>query len=421
MEQLERVIASISQSIAFDSSRKAAQPGMPFGKGAYDCLCHFLSLAGEMGFSVRNYDGYAGEVVFGAGEPFAVLAHLDVVPAGQGWTKDPFGGTVSEGRIWGRGAIDDKGPALCALYAMKALKDRGFVPKKTIKLIVGCNEEDGWECIEYYKRHAELPRTGFSPDADFPVIYAEKGILHVLLHFPVDNAPFSELRGGTSANMVCAHCTAKPNVYDGERAKKYRLGYLDSMLTAVGKSAHGSTPACGINAIEPILRYFGEENAQIQHIVTCAFDDIYGLKKLNDDTGFLTLSPDIVSYGNGTVDLLCDIRYPSGYLSSEITALLDKFGAPYEVVHEQAPLYQYKNGSLVQTLLSVYEDCTGEKAEPVAIGGGTYARALENGVAFGPERKGDEPVVHQADEYISVDRVKLLLEVYEKALERLCG
>ncbi len=421
MEQLEKVIKSISESIAFDSSRHAAQKGMPFGKGAYDCLCHFLSLAEKMGFAVKNYDGYAGEVTFGQGEEFAVLAHLDVVPAGSGWTTDPFGGSVCDGKIWGRGAIDDKGPALCALYAMKALKDKGFAPNRKIKLIVGCNEEDGWECIEYYKRHATLPRTGFSPDADFPVIYAEKGILHVLLHFPVDNAPFRELNGGTGANMVCALCTAKPLKYDEKRAKKYRLGYLDGVLTAVGKSAHGSTPERGINAIEPILRYFGEENAQIQRIVTCAFDDIYGLKSLCDDTGNLTLSPDIISYCNGTIDLLCDIRYPAGYICDKITALLNQFDVPYDIVHEQAPLYQDKNGALVQTLLSVYTECTGEEAQPVAIGGGTYARALENGVAFGPEMKDDEPVVHQADEYISIDRVKMLLEIYEKALERLCG
>lgn len=421
MEQLDKVIKSISESISYDSSRQPAQPGMPFGKGAYDCLCHFLSLAEEMGFSVKNYDGYAGEVLFGQGEPFAVLAHLDIVPAGSGWTKEPFGGAVSDGKIWGRGAIDDKGPALCTLYAMKALKDRGFAPKKTIKLIVGCNEEDGWECIEYYKQHAVLPRTGFSPDADFPVIYAEKGILHVLMHFPVAEAPFCELQGGTSANMVCALCTAKPLVYDEKRAKKYPVRYLDGVLTAVGKSAHGSTPACGINAIEPILRYFGEENAQIQRIVTCAFDDIYGLKQLCDETGNLTLSPDIISYRDGKVDLLCDIRYPAGYNLKEILARLNQFGVPYDIVHEQAPLHQDKDGALVQTLLSVYEECTGEKAAPVAIGGGTYARALENGVAFGPERKGDEPVVHQADEYITIERVKLLLAVYEKALERLCG
>lgn len=421
MTDLQEVLKSISESIAFDSSKKEGLPGMPFGKGAYDCLTHFLALAQRLGFETKNYDGYVGEVSFGSGEPFAVLAHLDVVPAGDGWTRDPFGGEIAEGRIWGRGAMDDKGPAVATLYAMKALKDKGFCPRKTIKLIVGCNEEDGWECIEHYKQCASLPRVGFSPDADFPVIYAEKGIAHIALHFPVENAPFESLQGGTSANMVCASCAARPLHYDEKRAKKYRLGYRNGTLFAIGKSAHGSTPENGVNAIEPILRYFAEENDDIKRILACTFDDMYGLKLLRDETGPLTLSPDIIRYENGEIYLLCDIRYPAGYRFEQISAYFDKMSVRYDVVHEQAPLLCDKNGPLVQTLLSVYEECTGEKAQPVAIGGGTYARALEYGVAFGPERKGDEPVVHQANEYITIERVKLMLEVYEKALEKLCG
>lgn len=420
MIDFEEVVNKISESIAFDSSKREKLKGMPFGKGAYDCLTHFLALAKKMGFQTKNYDGYAGEVTFGSGEDFAVLAHLDVVPAGGGWAKDPFGGEVSEGKIWGRGAIDDKGPAICALYAMKALKDENVVPRRTIKLIVGCNEEDGWECIEYYKKHATLPKVGISPDADFPVIYAEKGIMHVNFSFPVPNAPFATLNGGTSANMVCAFCASEPRFYDEKRAEKYHLGYLEGKITAVGKSAHGSTPECGVNAIEPVLRYYAEENDDVKRVLACVFDDVYCLKTLRDETGPLTLSPDIVHYGNGILQILCDIRYPAGYKSEQIKEILNKFAVPYEIVHEQAPLYQDKNGELVQTLLSVYEECTGEKAQPVAIGGGTYARALECGVAFGPERKGDEPVIHQANEYITLDRVKLLLEIYTNALKRLC-
>ena len=182
---LKQTIESISESIRFDSSLSSPAADMPFGKGAADCLKHFLDRAAALGFETHNYDNYVGEVIFGSGEPFAVLAHLDVVPAGSGWTRDPFGGEIEDGRIWGRGAMDDKGPAFCALYAMKALKDEGFVPARTIKLIVGCNEENGWACIDHYKKVATMPEVGFSPDGGFPVIYAEKGILHVRLHFPV--------------------------------------------------------------------------------------------------------------------------------------------------------------------------------------------------------------------------------------------
>ena len=202
-QYLDDAVKSIAESIRFDSSIAKHSKEYPFGKGAADCLGHFLTLAETLGFETHNYDNYIGEVIFGEGpEEFAILCHLDVVPAGDGWTKDPFGGTVEDGKIWGRGATDDKGPAVCSLYALKALKDKGFRPRKKIKLIVGCNEESGWGCIEHYNEVATMPETGISPDADFPVIYAEKGILHVRLHFRLNKAPFLFLEGGSSANMA---------------------------------------------------------------------------------------------------------------------------------------------------------------------------------------------------------------------------
>ena len=220
----EQTVKSISESIRFDSSLKDPTPAMPFGKGAADCLAHFLSLAQDLGFETHNYDNYIGEVTFGTGPAeFAILAHLDVVPAGSGWTKDPFGGEVSDDKIWGRGAMDDKGPAFCVLYAMKQLKDDGFVPKKRIRFLLGCNEESGWGCIDHFNEVSTMPEEGFSPDGSFPVIYAEKGILHVRLHFPVKNPPFSYLSGGTSVNMVCAECSATPRTLTVTRARELGL------------------------------------------------------------------------------------------------------------------------------------------------------------------------------------------------------
>ncbi len=416
----ETAVASIAESIRFDSSKGRRSAGMPFGQGAYDCLVHFLRLAEEMGFETRNIDGYAGEVCYGEGEEFAILAHLDVVPAGSGWTKDPFGGTVEDGKIWGRGALDDKGPAICCLYSLKALKDEGFVPKKKIKLIVGCNEEDGWECIEHYRRVCSLPKTGFSPDADFPVIYAEKGILHLRMHFPLEGQPlFICLEGGSAANMVCDLCIATPRSVNRKKAEKYGLSLENGKLVSHGKSAHGSTPEKGINAIEPVLRYYADRCSAAARALECLFEDKYGLTKLEDETGNLTLSPNTVKYRKGELQFVCDIRYPATMSESDVLAKINELGVKYEILHAQAPLNAGKDSPLVQTLLSVFEEYTGKKAEPIAIGGGTYARALEYGVAFGPELEGDEPVIHRADEYISLERVKLLLEVYKRAIERL--
>ena len=416
---LEQTVKSISESIRFDSSLSHATSALPFGKGTADCLAHFLALAQSFGFETHNYDNYAGEVIFGEGEEFAILAHLDVVPAGNGWKKDPFGGEVSDGKIWGRGAIDDKGPVMCVLYALKALKDEGFVPRRKIKLIVGCNEENGWACIEHYNEVAHMPDEGFSPDGSFPVIYAEKGILHVRLHFPMDEKPpFFFLEGGSGANMVCDECSATPRTLTLTKARELGLEVRSKKIIAHGRSAHGSTPELGENAILPILRFFEGKSDRIKYIIDCVFNDRFRLTELEDETGRLTLSPNIIKYRKGEVQVICDIRYPATVPYSEVIARLAQMGVKYETIRHQPPLMQDKKGALVQTLLKTYEACTGICAEPIAIGG-TYARALKNGVAFGPEMEDDEPVMHQADEYITIERVRLLLNVYKNAIEAL--
>lgn len=413
---LDQAVKAISESIKFDSSLSEPLEGAPFGKGAADCLAHFLNLAESLGFETANYDGYIGEVTFGEGEEeFAILAHLDVVPAGSGWTKPPFRGLVENGRIWGRGAMDDKGPAVAALFALKKLKDEGFVPKKKIKLILGLNEECGWKCIEHYNKVAHMPDEGFSPDANFPVIYAEKGILHIRADFPVEKNLFSSLTGGERVNMVCDYCEAIPlSPADPQKAKRLGLEIADGKLISKGKSAHGSTPEEGMNAILPMLEYFG-----LQRILDCLFNDIYELKALKDETGNLTLSPDVISYKDGVLSVLVDIRYPATLPLSAVTEKLDRFGVKIETVSFQKPLFLDKNNFLVKTLQKVYDDYTGENHEPIAIGGGTYARALKCGVAFGPEIEGEEVTIHQINEYITIDRVKLMLEIYSEAVRQL--
>ncbi len=416
---LEQTIESICESIRFPSVQAPSQKDAPFGEDTKKCLDHFLTLANTLGFETKNYDGYAGEVVFGEGEEFAILAHLDVVPAGDGWTKAPFGGEIAEGKIWGRGATDDKGPAICCLYALKILKDEGFIPSKKIKLIVGCNEESGWKCIDYYKKNAALPEVGFSPDADFPVIYAEKGIAHLRLHFPTQNPPFARLVGGTSANMVCDFCEARPLSFHKERIKKYRLKRQGTKLLSFGKSAHGSTPERGKNAMKNLLKYFAPECKEAQTILEYLFEDSFHLKRLKDETGKLTLSPDIIQYRKGEIQVLCDIRYPATMTLERVLKKVHKMGVKYEVVHHQPPLFHDKRDEMIRTLLEVYQAHTGEEVEPIAIGGGTYARALKRGVGFGPEMAGEDCHIHQPDEFISLDRVELLLEIYKNAIERL--
>ena len=408
----ERTVQSISEIITFDSVKSAPCEGMPFGKGTAECLDYFLSLARSFGFETVNYDYYAGEVIFGEGEDFAILAHLDVVPAGSGWAHDPFGGEIDyeNKKIWGRGTMDDKGPAVIILYCLKQLKDEGFKPNRRIRLIVGCNEESGWECIKYFKAHSTMPEIGFSPDAHFPVIYAEKGIMHIKLTFNAEG-DFSSLIGGNAGNMVCDRCAVMAPV-DEKKVKELHLSVENGLIVAKGKSAHGSTPEQGINAIAPILRYLG-----LDLLHEKLFVKMFGLPSLKDETGVLTFSPNVIRGGKNVIEVICDIRYPATLSRDRVLKLLEDEN--YEVLSEQAPLFNDKNCELIQVLCGAYNSVTGKHMQPIAIGGGTYARSLKCGVAFGPEEEGEEAVIHQPNEYITFEKIETCLKIYKLAIERL--
>lgn len=413
-------VTSIADMVKFDSAQAPALPGMPFGKGAADCLCAFLNLARSMGFATRNYDNYVGEVIFGDGaEEFAVLAHLDVVPAGDGWTHPPFAGEIVDGKLYGRGTMDDKGPAVISLYCMKALKDAGFVPSKKIKLIVGCNEENGWACIDHYNEVAHMPEIGFSPDADFPAIYAEKGILQFRMDFPLPNAPFTALYGGERPNMVCGYAAAEGAAFDETVAKKCGVIPENGKIAARGRAAHASTPGEGENALGKLLAYFANFDERIAQIYALLFEDSFGLKEMKDETGGLTISPDVANYADGILSITVDIRYPATKKREDVTAVLDTFGAPYVLLHCQEPLYNDKNGFLITALQKVYAEKTGRREEAIAIGGGTYARALKNGAGFGPQFPNEPSTIHQKDEYISLENVQKLLDIYTAAIYEL--
>ena len=432
------IVASTVKMVQFDSSMKPAEGEnnqYPFGKETADCLQHFLSLAESMGFEVHNYDNYVGEVVYGTGKPFAILAHLDVVPAGSGWTYPPFGGVVNDDvskggvtgkKIWGRGTMDDKTPAVVCLYALKALKDNGISPKRTFKLIVGCNEECGWQCIEHYNQVAKMPDEGFTPDANFPVIYAEKGIFHFTSRFEIKNAPFTALQAGTRANMVCDFASAVITRKAAEALVGYEnpidgtsLSYdnTTNTLKAYGKSAHGSTPYRGANALQALLCFLSQLNEDCKSAYDVLFNDCLGLKNLQDETGVLTMSPDVAKYVGGVLHVTTDIRFPATLSLESVTNPLETAGVAYETEHYQAPLFNDPNGELISTLTGVYNRVTGKNESPIAIGGGTYARALRCGCAFGPEISGEEDTIHQPDEYVTFDRIALMSEVYYEALK----
>ena len=421
MQQINEIKKNIIKLCAIPSVQAPALPGMPFGKDVNDALLFTLNLGKEMGFETVNYDGYVGEIIWRGNEneqTMGILCHLDVVKAGRlaDWKYPPFTPTEEDGKIYARGTLDDKGPTICVLHMLYQLKLEGFKPVKTIKLILGCNEESGWECMAHYKKVAKMPDFGFSPDGAFPVLYAEKGIFHPTFEFECDKNV--TVVGGEMPNMVCDYAYAIAPI-DDNLIEKHGLKVNGEKIESFGVSAHGSTPEKGKNAISPLLKYLADCGLITSHAHDCLFDDCFALKQLNDETGYLTMSPNVIKAENGVMKITVDFRYPCTVSSKIIDNVCKKIAPFGSNSKHQAPLYNSRDSFLIKTLLNVYNEETCSDLQPMAIGGGTYARALPIGAAFGPEFPGDDAPVHEPNEYITVENIIKMCNIYKRAIKEL--
>lgn len=254
-----QLLSTLRQNIQIPSVQGEAEDGAPYGASVRESLVHVLDTARELGFRTENMDGHLGWCEYGEGdEMVAVLGHLDVVPAGDGWSCDPFGGELRDGKIWGRGTTDDKGPAIASLFALAALRDSGLPIRRRIRILFGCNEEAGSDDIKYYLANGgEIPVMGFTPDGEYPVINGEKGIINVTFshaNVQTGDVRLLSIHGGTAPNVVPAHACAKLAC---PRELAQRLANLSApqvrftatdyglFVEAEGESAHGSTPELG--------------------------------------------------------------------------------------------------------------------------------------------------------------------------------
>lgn len=449
------ILTSTQEILRIPSVKGSRAPGAPFGEGITQALHYALSLSEKLGFETKNFDGYIGHAEYGEGEEIlGILVHLDVVPAGVGWTYPPFGGEIRGGRIYGRGAIDNKGPAMAALYALKAVRDLGQPLSKKVRIIFGCDEESGWEDIEYYRTREKMPDLGFAPDADFPVINTEKGIVHISLSRSFNRQGRSrigirEVKGGTRANVVPEEAVCVVDGQDADRVEALLEDYLkensgdirlereekgNAILRSLGVSAHGSTPEKGRNAIGQLLLFLssldlgeGEMADTIRFLAwNIGMDHSgQGLQVAFEDeiSGRLTLNLGTISLTEKGMDAVLDIRYPVRYREEEIfnpiLHVCRSAGIEARVVSGQSPLHVDQDDPLVRRLKKVYGEVTGQEAYTIAIGGGTYARALDKAVAFGPLFPGKEEMAHQRDEYIDIEDLLLSARIYGHAIYEL--
>lgn len=441
----QEMLDTLSRWINVPSVKGEEAPGAPFGVEVRRALDVALADAEAMGFSVRNFDGYAGDVRMGPEgvEPLAILAHVDVVPAGDGWSTDPFQAVVKDGKIYGRGTSDDKGPAVAALYAMYALKKAGVPLTREIRLILGCDEESGWGCMHHYLEHCDMPKVGFSPDANFPVINTEKGLLHLSVRGAYHKGGLvKEISVGERCNVVPGSATA--TVYGDEalcakaegfaREQGYELkaqAQADgtALLTVTGVPGHAAFPEGARNALGQllvVLKALGAEGslAVLADRVGAEYDGLsLGIRCKDETSGPLTCNLGILRYNeqDGLYATL-DIRYPILCDHKALTRCIEAALAPEVAVtvdSQKDPHHVSPHSKLVKDLLDAYHEVTGLPREAVATGGGTYARVLEEGVAFGSVFPGEEELAHQADEYMPVDSLVKNVQIFVYALQKL--
>ena len=442
-ERQDEIIKGIQESVRIDSVRGEALPDAPFGEGPKKALLHALALAESMGFKTKNVDNYAGWAEYGEGEEMiAVLGHLDVVPIGEGWNYPAFGAEIVDGKMYGRGVLDDKGPTIGALYALKAIKDSGISLDRRIRVIFGTDEECGSSCIEHYKEVGEeTPVMGFTPDADYPLIFCEKGMTGILVgkKNPENGAKkVLKFEGGTASNVVTPKCCLQVEgdltVKEVAGIEVEKAGNTDPVsvtsVFAEGKSAHGSVPHLGENAAIKLLEAVkgNEFGGDFQKMIAFLLEEIgtetngekLGIHFFDEETGETTVNVGVVKYDEDEMSFTLDIRYPKNgiidVVENKVRETAEKYGLDILRCSSEKVLYVPKDSELVQKLMKVYKENTGRDDKPLAIGGGTYAKMFKNMVAFGPTFPGQEDNIHQPNECVSIENLMKAIELTADAM-----
>lgn len=441
-ENLPEMKKALARLVKIPSVSGEKDGRYPFGKECGRVLEEFLELCGENGFDSENYGYYAGgaDFISGAEPELGILAHLDVVPVNEkDWTFPPYEMTEKDGRLYGRGCMDDKGAVIASLFAMKAVRECGYKLKKNVRLIAGCSEETGSELdIREYMNRAKMPKAVFTPDAEFPVINIEKGMIRFTFGGEFDCELIETIKGGTVVNAVPSEVKA---VLKGKVELPENEGVVGefkdgkTVITCSGKSAHASTPEQGINAFTKLFEYLlklnmGENDKKMLNSLLGMFPTGESNAKalgldVTDESGSTTCVFSIVDFCRGNLSCKADMRFPISLTKASaeagIRSAAEKNGLKFISLTGSEPHCTDKDSELVKTLLKVYEGTTGKKGYCKAIGGGTYVHGIEGGVAFGMEVEGEDNRIHGADEWIGIENLVKSAEIFAKAIIEFCG
>lgn len=410
----EEMIEFLAELISIRSVQEDAVENCPFGRNCAKVLEIMLNKCKEYGFFVENVENYVGSADFNNLEPaLAILSHLDVVPEGMGWSSKPYVLKRENGVLTGRGTIDDKGPVVASLFALRALKELNIPLKKGVRLVFGTNEENGSEDIRYYLKSHTLPPMVFTPDGEYPVINGEKGMLRI--YFSAELGEKLEITAGEVINAVPMSCSVISD---------------SSVMLYEGKSAHASTPEKGENAITKFLADYNGSSAALNSLKQLfQHGDVEGSvifgENSADFTCVISLLKTVEKSEKTYIEGGIDVRFPFGRTKDEVSGIicgrLESAGITIDSLMGVNPHYTDENSDFVQSLLRVYERVTGEKGRCITIGGGTYVHEIEGGVAFGAEYEGGSGNMHGPDEFITEESLLLNAEIMAEAIKEICG
>lgn len=432
----ENAIATLADWIKINSvlDKSTVDVSKPFGEGVNFALRYIGRIAERDGFAVDYCNGYATEISFGEGtKTIGIYAHADVVPATGNWKHDPFGAEIENNKMYGRGTSDDKGPAVAAYYAFKALRDHDLIKGFRVTLVIGGNEENGSACMHHYFQVLKKPAPtyGFTPDAAFPLIYGEKGISNYITSGEVDLRPILSIQAGAAANSVIDLAIAtliKDETVEQAFSKskfKYEIKHTEKETTVkvFGQSAHGSTPEEGKNAGIELIRVLGKHyNLEVLNTLAKLYSKTDGSSLGHFYQSELlhatTYNVGIITYQKKMFKFIVNFRYPETVDSEAvITSIAEKSPLFTDKLSDSPFLLFDPKSKFVQKLLEVYQQETGDMvSQPMAIGGGTYAKECPNTIAFGSAFVGSDDQIHSPDEHINLSDLIASMAIYAHAI-----